>query len=133
MLLPTTASSLEFSTTNWPGCIETRISPFLIKNPIFSNSVLNLSCHGSLLNGWEAKGTRSEVILKKRSPEAAFKERISERHLRFEMTVAMKRSAEKEASRNVLELRHERERLMHGYPRRILELYPFLNQNRGKL
>ena|GEM_PF-6811466 len=76
---------------------------------------------------------RSEVILKKRRPEVAFNERISERHRRFAMTVDLKRSSEKEARRNVFELRHERERLMHGYPRRILELYRLLVQKKDIL
>jgi hypothetical protein len=83
-----------------------------------------------VFTGWEAKGTRSEVILKKRRPKAAFNERIAERQLRFSITVDLKRSSEKEAMRNVFELRHERERLMHGYPRRMLQLYRFLAQKK---
>jgi hypothetical protein len=67
-----------------------------------------------VFTGWEAKGTRSEVILKKRRPETAFKERISERHSRLAETVDLKRTSEKDARRNVFELRQERERLMHG-------------------
>jgi hypothetical protein len=40
-------------------------------------------------------------------------------------TVDLNRTSEKDARRKVFELLQERERLMHGYPRRIARLYRF--------
>jgi hypothetical protein len=64
--------------------------------------------------GWEAKGTRSEVIRKKRRPDARLNVRIRSRHSRFSRTVASSRSSVYEASRNVRFAEHPMPRLMHG-------------------
>lgn len=89
---------------------------FFMKSPMAFNFFLNVFCQGNVQTGCEAKGMRSDVIRKKSSPYSRLNSRIFWRQLKFSSIVVFILSSEYDASRNVLELLQERDRLMQGYP-----------------
>jgi hypothetical protein len=100
--------------------METRMLFFLINLPISPNCRENPERQGDTHIGCEAKGTISELILKKRIPLSRLNFSILLRHSRFSATVRSKRSLEYDPKRKVWFGEHPTERFMQGYPTRIL-------------
>lgn len=118
---PTIAGSCAFRRLNWSGCIEMRRACFRANAPSAANRSVNTSRHAAVQTGCDANGTMPEPIRKARRPRATFQARTRSRQARFASTVASRRSSEYDASRKVRFAVQPIERLMHGYPIRMLE------------
>lgn len=116
----TIAGSFAFRRLNWSECIEMRRPCLRANAPITANWSARVERHGAVQTGCDANGTSPEPIRKERSPWATFQARTRSRQTRFACTVASRRSSEYDASRKVWFAVQSIERLMHGYPIRML-------------
>ena len=114
----------EFRITNWSGCMETRILCDLMKSPISLNSDWKTLRQFNLQIGWDAKGIRSELILKNNKLFLTLYFKIRFRCIKLFLMVWTNLFSEYDASLNVEGALRGILLLIQGYPIFMITFIP---------
>ncbi len=79
---------------NWSGCMEMRMWFLVMKAPICSSCLWKWLCQLNVLAGWDANGTRSELIRRNSNRCFTLNCRIRWRQVRLFWVVSLRRASE---------------------------------------